>query len=547
MAIPQKEILSPEKYMQMAIDAMNDSIAEPRDDGKVSPKVGAVLIKADGSVQTASREELRYGDHAEYTLLERKNRSSKTDGSILFATLEPCAPGARRHPKLGCAERIVNARVKEVWIGIEDPDPDVDRKGIKYLEENGIKVHMFYPQFQKIIKEANKVFLKQAIERGSERKNKKEIVLSVMEKTIPAMDIKGFSGKALNYYIEKSHLPFAADSKDLWLHFENAGVIQRIKKGNKEEYVPTGFGILLFGNNPREKYPQAVVKAKVKYGNNASIPKDFEGPLVLIPNEIELWLEQVLHSEISREKFQRKTKSLFPIEPLREAIINALVHRDYEQEGAKTYIEIDDDKIVVKSAGLPVSPISLDDVKNFIAPSLSRNPKVTYIFNKMELMEESELGMETFRTMQEKYNLPLPFYEFKAPYLSLTFSRSIDAVRKHAGNKALADLNDDEVIGLNWIKVKKAVTASEYAAHFGFPHKKAQRHLANMGSKELVRLTGRGRSAVYVYNDVDVDKGHDKGHDVPYRKGISKADIAKGHSKGQSVPNKQKPLQKKLK
>ena len=83
--------------------------------------------------------------------------------------------------------------------------------------------------------------------------------------------------------------------------------------------------------------------------------------------------------------------------------------------------------------------------------------------------------------------------------------------------------------------------------HFGFPHKKAQRHLANMGSKELVSLTGRGRSAVYAYNDVDADKGHDKGHGVPYRKERSKADTGKGHSKGQHVLNKQKTQQKKSK
>jgi ATP-dependent DNA helicase RecG len=168
----------PEKYMEMAIDTMKNSIAEPRSDSKISPKVGAVLIKEDGTVQVASRGELRYGDHAEFTLLERKNRSERLDGSILFATLEPCAPGSRRHPKLGCAERIVNARVQEVWIGIEDPDPDVDRKGIKFLEDNGIKVHMFYPKFQKVIKEINKEFLKQATERAIDRIEKKEVVLS---------------------------------------------------------------------------------------------------------------------------------------------------------------------------------------------------------------------------------------------------------------------------------------------------------------------------------------------------------------------------------
>jgi ATP-dependent DNA helicase RecG len=499
MAKKISEYFNPEKYMQMAIDAMNNSIAEPRSDGKFSPKVGAVLIKQDGTCESASRGELRFGDHAEFTLLERKNRSKKLDGSILFSTLEPCAPGARRHPKLGCAERIVNARIKEVWIGIEDPDPDVDRKGIKFLEENGIKVHMFYPQFQKTIKEINKDFLKQATERANDRTEKKEVILSNLENSIPTMDLNQFSEKAIQYYIKQSKLPHAINSNELWLHFEHAGIVQRVNENNEEKYIPTGFGILLFGNNPREKYQQAVVKAKVKYGNNASIPKDFEGPLVLIPKEIELWLEQVLHSEVSRKQFQRKTNTLFPIEPLREGIINALVHRDYEQEGAKTYIEIDDDKIVVKSAGLPVSPISLGDVKAFRAPSLSRNPKITYVFNRMGLMEESELGMETFRCMQEKYELPLPFYDYKAPYLSLTFSRSIEASKTVSGNEALADLNYEEIAGINWIKSLGSTTANEYAEHFGFNEKKAQRHLAKFKSKKIILLKGRGKNATYEY------------------------------------------------
>lgn len=490
MAKNISEKFNPEKYMQMAIDAMNDSIEEPRTDGKVSPKVGAVLIKPDGTVESASRGELRFGDHAEFTLLERKNRSSKLDGSILFATLEPCAPGARRHPKLGCAERIVNARVTEVWIGIEDPDPDVDRKGIKFLEENGIKVHMFYPQFQKKIKEINKEFLKQAIERANDRKEKKEVVLSKLENAIPTMDLKQFSEKAIQYYIDQSKLPHTINSNELWLHFEYAGIIQRAKINNEEKYIPTGFGILLFGIDPREKYPQAVIKAKVKYGNNASIPKDFEGPLVLIPKEIELWLEQVLHSEVSREQFQRKTSTLFPIEPLREAIINALVHRDYEQEGAKTYVEIDDDKIVVKSAGLPVSPISLEDVKAFRAPSLSRNPKITYVFNRMGLMEESELGMETFRGMQRKYELPLPSYDYKAPYLSLTFSRSIEAMKNIKGNEALFQLSDDQLIGFEWIKTQKDISTKEYALHFDIAQRTASRHLANMYQLDLLITNG---------------------------------------------------------
>ena len=159
--------------MEKAIEVMKQSINEPRSDGKPSPLVGAVLVKPDGTMDTACRGELRHGDHAEFTLLERKHRQERLDGSFLFATLEPCAPGARKHPKLACAERIVNARIAEVWVGIEDPDPTVDRQGIRYLEENGIKVHLFDRDLQEQIREANEKFIAEALKRAAGARNLK--------------------------------------------------------------------------------------------------------------------------------------------------------------------------------------------------------------------------------------------------------------------------------------------------------------------------------------------------------------------------------------
>lgn len=67
-------------------------------------------------------------------------------------------------------------------------------------------------------------------------------------------------------------------------------------------------------------------------------------------------------------------------------------------------------------------------------------------------MEESELGMETFRTMQEKHALPLPEYEYDAPYLMLTFSKSIEAFAKASNHKELQNLNKEELMGFEWIK-----------------------------------------------------------------------------------------------
>ncbi len=100
-AMAKKLKFDPRKMMEKAIEVMLKSVNEPREDKKPSPIVGAVPVKQDGEVKTACRGELRHGDHAEYTLLERKHGKERLDGSILFATLEPCAPGARKHPENG--------------------------------------------------------------------------------------------------------------------------------------------------------------------------------------------------------------------------------------------------------------------------------------------------------------------------------------------------------------------------------------------------------------------------------------------------------------
>ena len=115
-------------YMELSIEVMKSSIQEGRKDGKVSPLVGAVLVRPDGSYETAYRGELRDGDHAEFTLLERKCIGENLRGAEVFSTLEPCFE--RNAPKIGCCKRLAKARVAKVYVGTTDPDPTVNGKGI---------------------------------------------------------------------------------------------------------------------------------------------------------------------------------------------------------------------------------------------------------------------------------------------------------------------------------------------------------------------------------------------------------------------------------
>jgi len=68
------------EMMEKTLEVMKESVSEHREDGTPSPMVGAVLVRPDSSIEAAARGELRDGNHAEFTLLERKCVGEKLDG-----------------------------------------------------------------------------------------------------------------------------------------------------------------------------------------------------------------------------------------------------------------------------------------------------------------------------------------------------------------------------------------------------------------------------------------------------------------------------------
>lgn len=470
--------------MELAIEEMNKSLNEPRPDGKVPPKVGAILLFPDGKIERAHRGELRDGDHAEFTLLERKLGNKKLDDCILFTTLEPCVE--RTPPKIACCKRISKSRIKTVYVGITDPDYTVYGKGIKHLEDNHVRIIMFDRDLQKIIEDENAAFIKQA----NERKNKKEEedLLTPIEKPIKSADLSQFSDDALNKFITEAKLTFKFSDTAFHEYLADIGVVQFDDKG--KVYRPTGFGILLFGKKPRSKYKQAALMASVEYGKNKVEPKTFDQALVLIPDLVEEWLIKVLPLAKDTSSFKRKDIPDFPIKVLREAIINALVHRDYEIEGAKSSIEIDDNKIVIKSPGAPLPSISLEQLNSFKAPSISRNPMLTYVFSLMDYVEEKGFGMKILRSLYKEYDLPLPEYAFQEPYLAINFPRNMEAVTAVSEHKRIGELTSEELRGFEWIKSQGEVSAKEYTIQFGITSRTTSRHLGKMFDLGLIRTNG---------------------------------------------------------
>ncbi|MCK9411441.1 MAG: hypothetical protein M0Q53_04010 [Prolixibacteraceae bacterium] len=476
----------PRFYMGKAIEVMKKSIPE-KNKSNPSPNVGAVLVFPDGTFDTASRGEFREGDHAEYTLLDKKYRAKDLSDCWLFATLEPCAPGSRTEPKLSCAERIANARIKKVWFGVQELNHKASG-GKLYLEQMGATVLPFESDLCHEIRDYNKTFDDWVEEERKRSEAEVPLIKGFLDVEVKNADIKSLSDDALQLYIDKTENKFNVLSKELFLDLYNKGLFNKL--GKTETLVPTGNCILLFGKNPRDKFPQAAVKAKVDYGNGQIDVESFNDAIVMIPDQVENWVKKVIPESFDRSSFTREKIPHFPPSVIREAIINAIVHRDYSIKGSKIELEITSDKIEIKSPGEPYSPNSLSSLQDFSAVSYARNAEIAYIFNIMRLMEETRVGMDTFKSLREKYNLPLPIISYKNPYLIVTFPRTADAVR--ALDEKLNQLNDEELQGYEFVKAQGDVSKTEYAHHFGFEEKKAYRHLSKM--KKLDLLTDNGET-----------------------------------------------------
>ena len=487
------------KFMELSVEVMKNSIQEKRHDEKPSPFVGAVMVREDMSVVTAYRGELREGDHAEFTLLERKCRSENVEGNVLFATLEPCAPGARHFPKLGCAERIVNARIGKVYIGIEDPDPTVCRKGIQYLLDNGVDVEMYPRDLQAVIEECNKDFLRAAMERArlAEEEESKEVILSETERGVEKVLLQDLSEEQVIAFMEKAELGDYHTSEGL-RELLQLGLIDT-KQNDKGEtiYVPTGIGLLLFGKKPELVYNNAVIRATYKTESKKEDIETIDGPLVEQPDKIYKWYKDRLGRQIDRSEPGRKYLYDYPIEVINELMKNAILHRDYDIKGAPIYIEINDDAIIIKSPGYAVAPIKFGQIANFNAPSLSRNPKIMFVFDALDLAEQRGLGFMTVRELPEKHNIPLPLVSYEEPYLVFTLPRNAAAVNKV--DDTLAELDEGEIRMLNFFRLNdsRAFAKSEVVEKLGIYPRTAERELKHLVDLDLLIREGVGRSTAY--------------------------------------------------
>ena len=474
--------ISPTDFMNIAYEEMLKSVKD-NDYEKESPKVGAVIVfEQDGEIyyESAHRGHTRDGHHAEESLLDDLNKDVDFKNAEMYITLEPCVPGVRSKGVISCAERIVNARVAKVYIGMFDPNPKIKNKGAIFLLKNNVAVELFEPLIRKKIEVANSSFINHSFS---------DIDYDKLEEDI----LPQLSEEALKFYSESIDLDISEGYGYLWNHLLSNKLIY---KNNKKYYITDECGIA-FGNNTKEYCVGALIQLFVNFskenvlnktGKNLEIREEYSGPMILITQKLKEWLKK--HFFLNQNRAEESIDYIVPYEAIKEAVVNAVAHREYGANGSYTYIRIKDYSLVVQNP-CNINSRRLENIIKLKAKSIPTNARLTELFIGTQMMNRSGSGMETFSKM-----FPTPSYEYDGDYLSLTFPYSIENAFK-LFEEHHPNISFDEFRVYEYIKKKGVITRAQIESIFNLTEKTANNRLNKLDKEGLIIKISAGRSTKY--------------------------------------------------
>ena len=263
--------------------------------------------------------------------------------------------------------------------------------------------------------------------------------------------------------------------------------------------------VVLFGKNPARRHAQLRVRLARLSGERELSFKDsrvLEGNAMVLVDEIESFLERHVEiaSELPKAGVRRSDVPAYPFPALREAMMNALVHRDYAAFDGGVSISVYDDRIEIWSSGGLPEGMTLKELKEERI-SRPRNPDVAHVFWLRELIERYGIGTGLIIEECARAGLPEPEWKIGGSGITLTI-RS----RRPAGTPVASDLNLRQRDFLATVKTGDRVSVGEYAKQFAkaVSQRQARTDLAQMTAAGYLRRQGRGPSTAYVRTDREI-------------------------------------------
>ncbi len=273
----------------------------------------------------------------------------------------------------------------------------------------------------------------------------------------------------------------------------------------KATWVPTNAGLMLFADDPQSFIGQAEI-ACVRFKGTDVVTyidrRDLRGPLYQLVNDAEQFIYR--HLKVGRriEGFVGVEYREYPQEAVREAIVNAVVHRDYSRRGQRIRVFMFDDRIEVYSPGTLPPGVSLEKMRRLEPQSVLRNPIIVGVFRDLgsRYIERLGTGIRRMTLAMEGHGLPRPrFEEVGSEFRVTLMGPGKRFMEEEARRPAWAEgLNERQVEAVLYVGEHEQISRGEYAELLGVSSRTAARDLSDLVERGILTLRGAGRGAHYV-------------------------------------------------
>ncbi len=212
--------------------------------------------------------------------------------------------------------------------------------------------------------------------------------------------------KQIEAYLAMIHHP----AKD-W----QEGLVQRgCLAQDGKQVKPTYAALLLFGKNPQRWLPNATILAARFPGVSFSdefMKQDIGGTLPEQLRQAETFLRDNLRQTVRMVGLAHEESPEYPFEAVRELLVNAVAHRDYNQQGDTVHLYIFSDRLEVHSPGRLPGPVTLD---NLLEARFSRNAVIVQTLSDMGFVERLGYGLNRVVTAMRQHGLEAPKFSEEA-------------------------------------------------------------------------------------------------------------------------------------
>ena len=257
-------------------------------------------------------------------------------------------------------------------------------------------------------------------------------------------------------------------------------------------------GILFFAKDTKKFFESAYITCARFKGNDRSTVVDRADICGNPINQVEEGMKFLKRNVRLGYKFTgkpaREEIPEYPSEAIREAIINALMHRDYFFTGSNIYFYIYSNRIEI------INPGGLFKLKyeELGKRASRRNELIADLFFRVGFGEKMGSGIARMNRWMLEYGLEKPKIKVSDNFFEITFYGPGEFVIEHK-NYSSYDLNERQIKALQFMEEKGKIALSQYIELTRISRATAKRDLADLLKKELIIREGRKEGGKYAY------------------------------------------------